>query len=133
MFWYGRRRHHPPFGRWAGIPCSQKHAFHHLTYIPGHVHVSTAPSPRTFIDPRGRNVRRRDVLDVFLRYLYPVSKQVVEDLGLMRSAAKKNCLEDGGRGEYCARGMAGSPKKLTLGKISSAFMEGCVNRLLLRK
>lgn len=42
-------------------------------------------------------------------------------------------LEDGGRGVWCARGTAGSPEKLTLGKISSAFMEGCVNRLLLRR
>jgi len=31
----------------------------------------------------------------------------------MRSAAK-NCLEDGGRDECCARGTARSPKKLTV-------------------
>ena len=136
MFWYGRRRHHPPFGRWTGVPCSQKHAFHHLTYIPGRVHVSTAPFPRAFIDPRGRNVRRRDVFDVFIQYFYRYRSRSSRTSGCWKLwcvRRQRLGLEGGGRGVWCARGTAGSPEKLTLGKISSAFMEGCVNRLLLRR
>ena len=87
----------------------------------------------TFLQPHSPEPSSILVVDVYksgrIRCALPISLPGVE-AGCRGSrvdafSGKKNCLEDGGRGEYCARGMAGSPKKLTLGKISSAFMELC--------